>query len=303
MKNSRKLSFVLVVLLVSSFLSLILKNESLNIAAEINNDFNTISSLNTISNNITVTSFDDFQIYNDSNYIDSINSGENIVFSYNGSADFGPITDNYILKLDAWGNCSDFEFYSCFNYTLNDVNDMITFRMMTGSYYKQNGEYIGLPDRPKNEVFLCSIGISDAWSTEIGHHVMYIYPYDVKEKINDNYGDIGFGGDLQIKAIRKNNVLTCQLYDLVSKTTIFSNTWDEGVDKPINYLLLDFYTGQFYSNVSVNAYDLNTTLFFDAFTETSTIIPTLTFPGYTTTMVLLLFVVYCYVRKKPSNKF
>jgi len=220
------------------------------------------SSTDATTSKLVVTSFKDFEIYNDDSNISSVNTNDAIFFSYSGGANYGPIIENYILRLDNWGNCTDFEFYGSFTYSLTDVDDMLSFRMITGSYYTHSGEYIGLPDRPGNEVFLSSIGVNDPWAGTIGYHVMYVYPFDVKVIHHDDYGSIGYNGNLQIKAIRKNNALTCQLINLENDNLIFNETYSSGVNKPINYLFLDFYTGNSYSIATVNAYEINATLYF-----------------------------------------
>ncbi|MCF2143833.1 MAG: hypothetical protein K9W42_09050 [Candidatus Heimdallarchaeota archaeon] len=223
---------------------------------------NDLVSNNSQTNKLVVTSFKDFEIYNNSTNIHSENKNNAISFSYNGSANYGPIIENYILRWDTWGNCTDFEFCGSFTYNFTDIDDMLSFRMITGSYYTYSGEYIGLQPRPRNEDFLSSIGITDPWAEVIGYHVMYIYPFDVKVIHHDDYGSIGYSGNLQVKAMRINNILTCQLIDLESETLIFNETYSDGVNKPINYLFLDFYTGNNYSTVSVNAYEINATLYF-----------------------------------------
>lgn len=209
---------------------------------------------------IEVNDFSDFIINTNSSVVMSQNTNESVSFQYNGLSSDSGQHDNYLMTFDEFGSCYDFEYTARFNYSLTDINDRITFRMMMGSYYTYNGTFIGLPDYPGNEDFLFSAGLTDIWTDHIGYHVMYLYPNDVKLKLENAYGSIGYSGDLEIYATRVNTTLTCILRDVVTEVVYLEQILTIGVTKPINYLYMDFYTGGSESTVEVCAYYINVDL-------------------------------------------
>lgn len=243
---------------------------------------------------LNVNDFSEFTINDNNSAVNSIKTETTISFEYTGSSSDSGLHDNYIMLLDDYGHCFDFEYKTRFNYSLTDINDRITFRMMMGSYYTFNGSFIGLPDSPGNEDFLFSAGLTDISSTDIGYHVMYLYPNDVKLKLEDNLGSIGYSGDLEIYASRVDTTLTCILRDTVTHEIYLEQVLIEGVTKPINYLYLDFYTGGTDSTVEVCAY------YIDAALEIPDFI-TIVF-GFSTpiifTSLLLILIIPVYFKKK-----
>jgi len=199
------------------------------------------------------------------------------------------------MQLDDYGFCFDFEYTARFNYSLTDVDDRITFRMMMGSYYTFDGSYVGLPQQPGNNNFLYSAGITDAWAAEIGYHVMFLYPFDVMLKLEGNYGSIGYSGDLEIYATRVNTTLTCILRDTITREVYFEQVLYDGVTKPINYLYMDFYTGRTVSTVDVCAYYINAILDIPDYTTFTSGFSTLTIIA---SLLLVLVIPVMFKKKK-----
>ncbi|HUT82994.1 MAG TPA: hypothetical protein VMZ29_17490 [Candidatus Bathyarchaeia archaeon] len=209
---------------------------------------------------LNITNFNNFTIYEDDPLISSENTGSTVDFNYYGGAS-ERISENYILYLDDYGNCSYFDIYVSFNYTLGGIIDQVSFKLVTASYYNYLGDYMGLSDLVQEDRLLNNAGIWDAWGESGGKYVAVGYPNDVKERYETTYGSIGFSGGVTEHLVRNESGLYSEQYDKSTGDLLISHYWATGISKPVNYLILSFASGETGSLSELTVYDLDATLY------------------------------------------
>ncbi|MFW9923847.1 MAG: hypothetical protein ACFFDW_11235 [Candidatus Thorarchaeota archaeon] len=194
--------------------------------------------------------FKNFTQFLDDPNIDSWNSNYEVDFYYDGSTSDYPIKESYICTFDEYGNATYFEIYARFNYTLENADDRLSYRMFCGSYYNYTGEYIGMPYN-LNYGLLCGGGIWDAWDASTGCYVNVGYPYGVKDQTTTSLGSMITYTEVVLHLVRNESGLYSEVINYANGNYFLMGYWDEGIDIPVNYILLDFYTGQSISHVGV----------------------------------------------------
>ncbi|MGC9779706.1 MAG: hypothetical protein HZR80_10730 [Candidatus Heimdallarchaeota archaeon] len=228
------------------------------------------------------TDFRAFRLYDDSPHVDSFNTSDEIYFFYNeGSSECE--SENYVLTWDDYGNCTDFEIFASFNYTMLSIDDLLSFKLITSSYYDYLGNYIG-DTIPSESQYLNFAGIWDGWTGSGGKHVAVAYPNGIKERYETNYGVIGYSGDLTEHLIRNSSGLYSELYDTNTGDLIIGHYWNTGVDKHVNYLSINFASGETVSEATACIYDIFATLWIDGMIDDNAPSLTITDPTNGTTI-------------------
>jgi len=209
---------------------------------------------------LNITNFENFTIYEDDPLISSENTGSQVDFNYYGGLE-EYTHENYILHLNKYGNCTYFEIFVSFNYTMAGIADQISFKLVTASYYDYLGNYLGITDLFQEDRLLNNAGIWDAWGASGGKYVAVGYPYDIKDRYETAYGSIGLSGDVTEHLVRNESGLYSELYDKETGDLLISHYWSAGISKPVNYLILSFSSGITGSFSELTVYDLNATLY------------------------------------------
>lgn len=206
------------------------------------------------SDTFLINDFNNFDLYTDNDYVESFKENDYIQFNYTGSNDSSTSRrEQYVLLLDDFGNCSDFSIATTFIYHMNDISEKLTFKMLLGSYYYENGSYVGLKpfNNWKQNSRMVGGGIWDAWGDNTGRFSAIAYPYDIKESEVTNYNSLELNGEIEVSFERVNSTITTTIMNENYKILELDNIWNEGLDRPVNYIVLDFYSSGLESNVSL----------------------------------------------------
>jgi len=216
-------------------------------------------------NDLIISDFQGFTINNDSSYISSQKTDTHIVFDYNGGFTSETTDETYILPLDFYGNCCYFDIYVKFNYSLDGINSMINFQLITGSNYDSLGNYVG-KDYYSRTHYLNYAGIYDAWSGSGGKYEATAFINDVEDEYQTDYGTIGFSGDLTEHLVRNETGLYSLLYDTTTGDLLLGHHWTgSGFNKSVNFLKIFFFSGMNDGEAHATIYDINATLVFSDF--------------------------------------
>ena len=205
---------------------------------------------------IEITDFSAFKLHLDNESVDSFNTNSEVYFDFLGSTNDYPLREEYLLTFDEFGNATYFEIYLTFNYTQDSIDDALTFRPFVGSYYNYSGEYIGLP-YPGNNSHLCGAGIWDSSEVATPAYVNIGYPNGVKDRIASADGAAPLYQEIITHFVRNESGLYVELLEADTLDYIESCYWGSGIDIPINYVMLDFYSGRSHSHVSVFVSEIN----------------------------------------------
>ncbi|MHA1210957.1 MAG: hypothetical protein ACTSSH_00715 [Candidatus Heimdallarchaeota archaeon] len=276
MKKSVKL---VTFMLLGILLSVLFTFDNSRVSANIDNAL-TISTSEE-DTTIEIYDFNNFTICDNASLIHSNNTGSTIDYVYSGGAS-DRISENYVFSFDDLGNCSYFDIYLKFNYTLGSIADQISFKLIACSNYDASGNYIGTDDLICESRNLNFAGIWDAWVDSGGKHVVVGYPNDVKDRYETNYGAIGLSSYLTEHIVRNESGIYSELYNTTSGALIIGHSWDLGVAKPVNYLALSYANGVTGTNTQLALYEITATLTFGNVEPINTTTPpSIGFPGFT----------------------
>jgi len=192
---------------------------------------------------LVITDFQDFSIYEDESTISSVNGDSYISFNYNGGSSTSSLTEAYVLPLDTYGNCDHFDILIRYNYTTTADDDLIEVKLKLGSYYNFQGNFIGKDYANQSNVFY-SGGVWDAWGAQQGKYFVGSNPYITEHLIRNETG------------------LYVELYDTATNNTILNHNWTDGIDKPVNFLYLEFQSGTTNSQAEAIVYEIHAKLNF-----------------------------------------
>ncbi|MHA1503161.1 MAG: FG-GAP-like repeat-containing protein, partial [Candidatus Heimdallarchaeota archaeon] len=212
-------------------------------------------------NEVIITDFQDFSVYEDESIISSVNGDSYISFNYNGGSSTSSLTEAYVLPLDTYGNCDYFDILIRYNYTTTADDDLIEMKLKLGSFYNFQGMYIGKDYANQNNVFY-SGGVWDAWSSNERKYFVGCEPYDVWEQYTTSDNSLPLSGDITEHLIRNKTGLYVELYDTATNNTILNHNWTDGIDKPINFLYLEFQSGSTNSQAEAIVYEIHAKLNF-----------------------------------------
>jgi hypothetical protein len=93
---------------------------------------------------LTINNFNNFELIQDSEYIESTLTSSELSFVYEGTTSSW-VTERYIYTFNSFGNCTDLLIQVNIEYSLSDINDHINVGLLVGSYYNSTGDFIGAP--------------------------------------------------------------------------------------------------------------------------------------------------------------
>ena len=226
---------------------------------------------------ITYDDFSDFAIYTDNSLIESTNSNSTMVFDYTGGTSTS-ISENYVLTFDEYGNCYNFDIRLKFAYSATDLSAMLSFYLYVGSYYDYLGNYLGT-DYEDGSQHLCFSGIYDAWSASKGKYYTAAYVNDVHTPYSTSY-ILAYSGDLTLQLTRNESGLYTSVSDSYTGQIFVEHNWVAGIDKPVNFLMINFRNGNTQTNSHVIAYDFEAELIFNDYPDSVAPYVEITYPSF-----------------------
>ncbi|MFW9922177.1 MAG: hypothetical protein ACFFDW_02700 [Candidatus Thorarchaeota archaeon] len=201
----------------------------------------------TNSSTLIIDNFGNFTLDTDSEYINSSNIDTQLNFSYNKANSQYPLLESYLLDLNAYGNCSDFDIQFKLNYSYIDTQTLGSFIFNLLSLYNETGNIIG-----EN-----NLGFMELWDpsvTEYGKFAVAGYPNQTANLQQTASNTAGAYGSIIFHANRSYNVLNLTITTLIGNQLITYN-WSSGVSRALNLITLNFRSGNLESNVNVTCTD------------------------------------------------
>jgi len=227
----------------------------------------------------TINDFSDFFIYDNDSIIDSNLENTHTSFDYSGGSS-GIIAENYVLTFDEYGDCSDFDIKLKFQYETHETAAMMSFYMYTGSYYDYLGNYLGT-DYSDSTQHLSYAGVYDAWSGSKGEFVSVAYVNDVFTRYETGH-IVPYDGFVTVQLTRNSSGLYSLVYDTFSETLLMGHSWVAGIDKPVNFVMLEFRIGPTSTPSQVTAYEIEGELIFADYPDTIDPYVDITYPSNNT---------------------
>ncbi|MFX0125809.1 MAG: hypothetical protein ACFFAE_19460 [Candidatus Hodarchaeota archaeon] len=255
-----------------------------------------------------IINFEKFDLFHDHDFIYCVNNISELIFSYNEqSLPTVLVDDNFLFRFDSMGNGSDFDINVTVTYSFTgSVMGALLFRL--GSYYTENGSLWGKDFNPTKRIddgygYISTVSIRDIWVSGEGTYRVVAHPNDQKDLYETSTPPFLNEGSVDFRITRVKETLTC----LISSTTgepIISHTWTEGVTKPLNYLVIDFYLKhlEFVSSSKVRLTNISGTL--NCKDSENTISPVLGVSSFGLDVSCLLIAIFLFIqrRRKESPK-
>ena len=251
---------------------------------------------------VTINDFTDFLLFENNTYITSNNLSSCIDFHYNGGYS-GNVQEQYVLPLDAYGNLGYYDISIKFNYTTYDLGDLINFKLFTGSYYDRYRNFIG-KDYANSTNYVSYASIWDAWTGSKGKYTVAAYPNDVRERFETSSGSLDLAGDITEHLVRNETGLYSELYHTISREKIIGHQWSSTIiNKPLNYLLMVFDSGQTDSQADLFAYEISAILYnyTAGFPNPATIISGFSFTFSISIVTIAVFILVVNSKKKKKG--
>ncbi|NHJ84048.1 MAG: hypothetical protein FK734_01215 [Asgard group archaeon] len=216
------------------------------------------------SETIHFNTFGNFTQIVDNPFINSYLTEESLYFNYFGGSSDGYLTEAYMISFENFGNCTDFQLQATFNFTNWDLTDIVGAYLFVGSFYRDDGEYIGFNNEA--ESLICYTAIYDNWTDSKGYYGTAVYPQDT---INYNQTPIGAEQyvDLTCWLSRNESGVHAYLFNSGNGTLLLESSCQKSeITKPVNYIMILFFSGTLTSdNTHAFWYEFNGSFIFDEF--------------------------------------
>jgi hypothetical protein len=210
-----------------------------------------ISSLNT-SDEYQISNFNDFELFTNNAYVQSYNTGDQIYFNYSEGIDSTIRREQYIFRFDEFGSCADFSITTRFNYSMTGYVDAVTYRIFIGSYYFESGSFAGVSSGDGNQPSkLTGGGFWDASGYHTGKYVAIGYPEDIKDRQETEYGSMQMNGQIEVCLERNGSIVKTTVNDSIDDLIQIGYLCTSGIEKRVDYVLLDFYASGYNTNAAV----------------------------------------------------
>ncbi len=251
-----KVLFILMIMLLSIGASNSIKTQSLIIIDVV------IVTGETVIGPVDHVDFSNFTLNMNNPNVPSSKSDDIIYFSYNGCSTHNYNYENYVLDLGLFGNVTEFDVTVRFQFNMTYLTDIIYFAMVAGSYYSYDlSYYYGLPSLFGGTSYLAEIGIKDPQPGESASYYTSAYPYGIADPEYAGHSSAGLNDVLEVQLIRNFSGLYAECREPYTNNIHTGHYWADGIDIPVNYILMDFYSG-YSSNVNVTAFDFEGSFYF-----------------------------------------
>ncbi|NHJ39560.1 MAG: hypothetical protein FK731_05955 [Asgard group archaeon] len=254
------------------------------------------------ANEYHVNSFTDFELYTDNDLVDSYNYGDYIEFKYIMENTEVNQSEQYLLTLDNERGCSDFTLKTRFSYYAANYVDRLTFRIFVGSYYLENDNYVSVNPlgSGSQKSIIVGGGIWDAWVASTGKHVAIAFPDNIQDRQETEYNSLDGIGEIEVTLQRYGSNVIAKINDTKDDSLQIDYSWFNGLDRQVNYILLEFYSVGLASNVSLEVMSIDGTFLIGE-------IITLIFPGFSIqtsiiSLISILGLTWIYFSRNKNKK-
>jgi len=230
---------------------------------------------------LLINTFDDFNQTIDSEFISSTITSSEISFIYEGTTSEW-VTERFMYTFDSLGNCTDYSIEVDVEFSLEDIDDHLNAGLDIGSYFTNNGSFIGAPPIWGDHIH-ASTYVYDAWDASQATYATALWGYEETDERIASINMAGLSGNVTICQERVGSILTCSFKSIINDSIYFTHTW-MSQDYNVNFLSIYVNSRNTNSNISATFTSISGNLSFIENVTPSinpTENPTLIFTGLT----------------------